>query len=159
MLSEGQLPPPIPRKLSKEATKEQQRANAREYEKTRTDWQTLVLPSGVGIQGRFYQLTTEVDLGVLGLFPTPPRIEVVDRYFDLKGGDWVFVKKDSWESANPLRRGYGETYVLSEPWQEGQTPKIRTFDDHGFIRPYGYADHQGIIERQVIPQSSNQPAK
>lgn len=154
-LSEDQLPPALPKKLSKEAAVTQQRSKARRYEGGRTDWQNLTLANGVEIEGRYYQLTSEVELGSLGLFDLPPRVGDASRFYDLKGGDWVFIRKGSWKSANPRRSGLAEVFVLIEPWQQGQNPGIRTFDDHGFKRHYGYADHQGIIDRQVVPQAAS----
>ena len=150
-LSEDLLPPELPRPLTKNEARRKLLSEARSKEKARKEWDELVIPvdpnGEIRIQGRYYQLRQGVS--VLGLFSTPPGVGDSSRFYDLKEGDWVFVRRDSWESKDRRRNGWGETFVLAEDYQQGKNPKTKLFDDHGFFRHSGYAKHQGIVDRQA----------
>ncbi len=152
VLPESKLPPREPSAPTIEEARRKLLIAARKQEKAKTNWEELVVPADpegdIRMQGRYYQLREGVE--PLGLFSVPPGVGNASRFYELRSGDWIFVRKGSWESDNSRRNGWGEVYVLAEDHKPGHNPRTRLFDDHGFRRYSGYAKFQGIVDRQTI---------
>jgi hypothetical protein len=148
---ERQLPPAIPRKLPDAVARRRRLAAVRHQESERTDWEEFVFNEGTREEvkrlGRYYELAENVT--PLGLFDIPPRTGRAKQLDTLRGGDVVFVIKDSEKSDNPRRRGWADVVVM-EKAQEGKKPKTRKFNDGNIRRIVCSALYQGIIDRQVL---------
>ena len=153
---ERQLPPATPIEPSKDVVKRRRHLQALKFEKQKTEWDEFILNRGtrdeIRMKGRYYEIAKDLPMDSLGIFNTPPRGGQAVRLDSLRGGETVFVVKDSEKAVDRFKKGWAEIVVL-DIGQAGEPPKVRLFNDgirDGIM--LCRALFQGIIDRQVIKQ-------